>query len=101
MYIDKTSKWNETCYKANEKQKLIYDNFGYTHDYNGCLDTIKNSLKIMEQFVNLPIEAYLDLTYDEYYTKRCKNIENSLKIMESGSFRIQHFMNEHPELESI
>lgn len=101
LYIDKTSKWNKECAKANEKQKMIYDVFGYTHDYNGCLNTIKNSLKIMEQFVNLPIEAYLDLTYDEYYTKRCKNIEDNLKIMESGSFRIQHFMNEHPELESI
>ena len=101
MYIDKTGKWNDTCYKANEKQKLIYDNFGYTHEYNGCLATIKNSLKIMEQFVNLPIEAYLDLTYDEYYTKRRKNIENNLKSIESGSFRIQQFMNEHPELENI
>lgn len=101
MYIDKTSKWNDTCYKANEKQKIICDNFGYTHDYNGCLYNIKNSLKIMEQFVNLPIEAYLDLTYDEYYTKRRKTIEDNLKIMESGSFRIQQFMNEHPELESI
>jgi hypothetical protein len=100
-YIDKTSKWNKTCDKANEKRKLIYDNFGYTHDYNGCLYIIKNSLKIMEQFVNLPIEAYLDLTYDEYYTKRRKNIENNLKSMESGSFRIQQFMNEHPELESV
>ena len=55
----------------------------------------------MEQFVNLPIEAYLDLVYDEYYTKRRKTIEDNLKIMESGSFRIQQFMNEHPELESI
>jgi hypothetical protein len=98
MYIDKIGKWNKTCDKANEKRKLIYDNFGYTHDYNGCLYNIKNSLKIMEQFVNLPIEAYLDLVYDEYYTKRRKNIEDNLKIMESGSFRIQQFINEHPEL---
>jgi hypothetical protein len=101
MYMDKTSKWNEICYKANEKQKLIYDNFGYTHDYGGYLTTIQNSLKIMEQFVNLPIEAYLDLTYNEYYTKRRNNIEYNLKCMESGSFRIQQFMNEHSELESI
>lgn len=101
MYIDKTSKWNKMCDITNEKQKKIYDAFSYTHDYNGCLYTIKNSLKIMEQFVNLPIEAYLDLVYDEYYTKRRKNIENNLKIMESGSFRIQQFMNEHPELESV
>lgn len=101
MYIDKIGKWNKTCDRANEKRKLIYDNFGYTHDYNGCLDTIKNSLKIMEQFVNLPIEAYLDLTYNEYYKKRRENIEYNLKCMESGSFRIQQFMNEHPELESI
>ena len=101
MYIDKTSKWNKICAKENEKQKMICDVFGYTHDYNGCLDTINNSLKIMEQFVNLPIEAYLDLTYNEYYTKERNNIEDNLKIMESGSFRIQQFINEHPELESI
>lgn len=101
MYIDKTSKWNKICAKANEKQKMIYDVFGYTHDYNGCLSTIKDSLKIMEQFVNLPIEAYLDIVYDEYYTKRHKDIEYNLKIMESGSFRIQQFISEHPELESI
>jgi hypothetical protein len=101
MYINKISKWNKTCDKANEKRKLIYDNFGYTHDYGGYLTTIQNSLKIMEQFVNLPIEAYLDLTYNEYYTKRRNNIEYNLKCMESGSFRIQQFMNEHPELESI
>jgi hypothetical protein len=99
MYIDKTSKWNKIC--ARTKQKMIYDVFGYTHKYNGCLYIIKNSLKIMEQFVNLPIEAYLELVYDEYYTKRRKTIEDNLKIMESGSFRIQQFINEHPELKSI
>ena len=99
MYIDKTSKWNKVC--ARTKQKMIYDVFGYTHDYNGSLYIIKNSLKIMEQFVNLPIEAYLELVYDEYYTKRRKTIEDNLKTMEAGSFRIQQFINEHPELKSI
>jgi hypothetical protein len=75
MYIDKTSKWNKVCARANEKHKMIYDVFGYTHDYNGCLSIIRDSLKIMEQFVNLPIEAYLDLTYDEYYTKDVKTLK--------------------------
>ena len=101
MYIDKTSKWNKACDKSNKKRKPIYDKFGYTHDYNGCLSTIKDSLKIMEQFVNLPIEAYLDVVYNEYYTQRCKDIEYNLKCMESGSFRIQQFISEHPELENI